>query len=132
MASNLAARVVARSSTSADDVAKLVTTLEGAMLAIEGAARLVDTSKEWDDEMLRQAWSARFAAQDAVQHSNVLATELIGGLSFINDFDVRYLSSALSCLAFHPANRRLAATSIATLLREGGAPPQDAPHVPRS
>jgi len=117
MASNLAERVIARKHTSVHDVAELGVELEGAMLSVEGAAHLLDAATSWTDDLLGQARMARFSVQKAIQRAGFLATELLGGMAFIGSWDVGYLSSTLNCLAYHPANRRLADPMMAAVLR---------------
>jgi alkylation response protein AidB-like acyl-CoA dehydrogenase len=104
IASGLAERVVAAGKGEPCERTQLVIDLEGAMSALEGVAHSM-TAGERGEALLARAMYVRYAVQQAIERAAVKATELLGGMAFINSPDVAYLFAATRALAFHPPSR---------------------------
>jgi alkylation response protein AidB-like acyl-CoA dehydrogenase len=90
---------------------QLAIELEGAMAALEGVARAMQTG-ERGEGILVQSLLVRFAVQQAIERVSARATELLGGMAFIKSPDVGYLYAASRALAFHPPSRLSVAPSV--------------------
>lgn len=111
-AARLVERVVEAERGTDVDRVRMVSRLRAAQLGIEAlAARLDETSTA---DLLVDALMARFAAQDTIGAVVTSATELLGGLAFIQgDPITRYFGEAARCLAFHPPSLSRAAAPMA-------------------
>jgi alkylation response protein AidB-like acyl-CoA dehydrogenase len=90
---------------------QLAIELEGAMAALEGVARAMQTG-ERGEAILVQSLLVRFAVQQAIERVSARAAELLGGMAFIKSPDVGYLYAASRALAFHPPSRLSVAPAI--------------------
>lgn len=61
--------------------------------------------EEWNDALLVQALTARYAAQDAIARTTRTCLAALGGMAFIGSPDGSYLASAAVGLTFHPPAR---------------------------
>jgi alkylation response protein AidB-like acyl-CoA dehydrogenase len=111
VASALAEKVFTHSRGDVAERMQLAIDLEGAMTALEGVARAMQTG-ERGEAILVQSLLVRFAVQQAIERVAVRATELLGGMAFIKTPDVSYLYAASRALAFHPPSRLSVASAI--------------------
>jgi alkylation response protein AidB-like acyl-CoA dehydrogenase len=111
VASALVERVLAGKRGDAVERTQLAIDAEGAMTALEGVARAMQTG-ERGEGILVQSLFVRFFVQQAIERISARATELLGGMAFIGSPDVAYLLAASRALAFHPPSR----TSVAPAL----------------
>ena len=94
--------------------AALATTLEGAALMLDGAARALDDGDgDGGQDALGRALVVRFAAADAIAHAVRGAVELLGGMAFVSSSEVGYLAAASHAIAFHPPSRTSVAAGLA-------------------
>ncbi|MFD5560648.1 acyl-CoA dehydrogenase [Kitasatospora griseola] len=113
MASALVERVLHRQGGGEDDPTPYLVPVEAAMLAVEAVARAM-ADEDWDEALLVQALTARYAAQDAIARTTRACLAALGGMAFIGSPDGSYLASAAVGLTFHPPAR----TRMARPLRE--------------
>ncbi|GGQ66688.1 acyl-CoA dehydrogenase family protein [Kitasatospora griseola] len=113
MASALVERVLQRQGGGEDDPTPYLVPVEAAMLAVEAVARAM-ADEDWDEALLVQALTARYAAQDAIARTTRACLAALGGMAFIGSPDGSYLASAAVGLTFHPPAR----TRMARPLRE--------------
>jgi alkylation response protein AidB-like acyl-CoA dehydrogenase len=118
VASALVERVVQAGRGTAEERTQLAIEAEGAMSALEGVARLMQTGDR-GEAILTQALFVRFAVQQAIQRVSAHAAELLGGMSFIASPDVAYLLAAGRALAFHPPSRLSVAPALDAYLKGG-------------
>jgi alkylation response protein AidB-like acyl-CoA dehydrogenase len=111
VASALAEKVFTHGRGDISERMQLAIDLEGAMTALEGVARAMQTG-ERGESILVQSLLVRFAVQQAIERVTVRATELLGGMAFIKTPDVAYLYAAARALAFHPPSRLSVASAI--------------------
>ena len=104
VASALVERVIQSGRGTPEERTQLAIETEGAMSALEGVARSMQTGDR-GEAILTQALFVRFAVQQAIQRVSAHAAELLGGISFIGSPDVAYLLAAGRALAFHPPSR---------------------------
>lgn len=104
VASALLERVFTGNRGDAGERVRLAIDLEGAMAALEGVARAMQTGDR-GEAILVQALLVRFHVQQAIERASAHAAELLGGMSFIGSPDVAYLLAASRALAFHPPSR---------------------------
>jgi len=90
---------------------QLAMEVEGAMAALEGVARAMQTG-ERGEAILAQALYVRYFVQQAIERATARAAELLGGMAFIGSPDVSYLLSASRPLAFHPPSRMAVAPAL--------------------
>ncbi|HEY0320667.1 MAG TPA: acyl-CoA dehydrogenase family protein [Pyrinomonadaceae bacterium] len=111
VASALVERVIAGGRGDANERTQLAIDLEGAMSALEGVARAMQTADR-GEAILVQALFVRFAVQQAIERVSARAAELLGGMAFIKSPDVAYLLAASRALAFHPPSRLSVAPAL--------------------
>ena len=111
VASALVERVIAGSRGDATERTLMAADIEGAMSALEGVARAMQTS-ERGEAILVQSLFVRFAVQQAIERVTARAAELLGGMAFIGSPDVAYLLAASRALAFHPPSRLSVAPAL--------------------
>lgn len=107
IASALLERVFNQNKGDLGERTRLFIELENAMTALEAAAHWLEMD-QIDEALLPKMLVVRLAAQSAIERSSILATELLGGLSFITAPEIGYLYSASRALAFHPIGRKAA------------------------
>lgn len=90
---------------------QLAIEIEGAMAALEGVARAMQTG-ERGEAILVQSLLVRYFVQQAIERVSARAAELLGGMAFISSPDVAYLLSASRALAFHPPSRQSVAAAL--------------------
>ena len=110
-ASALVERVLASGRGDAAERTQLAIEAEGAMAALEGVARAMQTG-ERGEGILVQSLFVRFFVQQAIERISARAAELLGGMAFIGSPDVAYLLAASRALAFHPPSRLSVAPAI--------------------
>ena len=118
VASALVERVFMGKRGTATERAELGTETEGAMAALEGVARAMDSGEAGED-LLARALMVRFAVQAAIERTTARAAELLGGLAFVTSSDVAYFLAAGRALAFHPPSRLSAAPALDAYLTGG-------------
>jgi alkylation response protein AidB-like acyl-CoA dehydrogenase len=111
VASALVERVIAKGRGDAVERTQLATEVEGAMAALEGVARSMQTGTR-GEAILVQSLFVRFAVQQAIERASARAVELLGGMAFIESPDVGYLLTASRALAFHPPSRLSVAPAL--------------------
>lgn len=116
VASALVERVIQSGRGNAEERTQLAIETEGAMSALEGVARSMQTGDR-GEAILTQALFVRFAVQQAIQRVSAHAAELLGGISFIGSPDVAYLLAAGRALAFHPPSRLSVAPALDAYLK---------------
>ena len=116
VASALVERVIQSGRGNPEERTQLAIETEGAMSALEGVARSMQTGDRGEG-ILTQALFVRFAVQQAIQRVSAHATELLGGMSFIASPDVAYLLAAGRALAFHPPSRLSVAPALDAYLK---------------
>jgi len=112
VAAGLVERVLQRGRGPVTERAALATTIEGAALMLDGAARTLDDG-EGGEDALGRALVVRFAAADAIAGAVRTAVELLGGMAFVSSPEVAYLAAASHAIAFHPPSRTSAANGLA-------------------
>jgi alkylation response protein AidB-like acyl-CoA dehydrogenase len=118
IASALVERVIASSRGTVEARVELAIEVEGAMSALEGVARGMQTG-ERSEATLVQSLLTRFAVQQSIERASVRAAELLGGMAFVRSPEVGYLLSASRALAFHPPSRLSISSAIDTHLKGG-------------
>jgi len=111
VASALVERVLAQKRGDAPERVQLAIEAEGAMSALEGVARSMQTGDR-GESILVQSLLVRFLVQQAIERISARAVELLGGMSFIGSPDVAYLFAASRALAFHPPSRLSVAPAV--------------------
>jgi len=111
VASALVERAIERNRGDAPERMQLAIEAEGAMSALEGVARAMETGDRGED-ILVQSLLVRFMVQQAIERITARAAELLGGMAFIGAPDVAYLFAASRALAFHPPSRLSVATAV--------------------
>jgi alkylation response protein AidB-like acyl-CoA dehydrogenase len=111
IASQLVERVLTSSKGAAAERVRLAIEVEGAMAALEGVARAMETS-ERDNRELARMLLVRYAVQAAIQRATDLAAELMGGFAFIQSAEVSYLLAASRGLSLHPPARLAASERL--------------------
>ncbi len=111
VASALAERVFAGVRGDAAERTQLAIEIEGAMAALEGVARAMQTGDR-GEAILVQSLFVRFCVQQAIERASGRAAELLGGMAFIGSPDVAYLLAASRALAFHPPSRLSVASAL--------------------
>ena len=116
VASALVERVIKGNRGSVEERTQLAIEAEGAMAALEGVARGMQTG-ERGEGILVQSLFVRFFVQQAIERIAARAAELLGGMAFIGSPDVAYLMSASRALAFHPPSRISVAPALDGFLK---------------
>jgi alkylation response protein AidB-like acyl-CoA dehydrogenase len=111
VASALVERVIAQKRGDGPERMQLAIEVEGAMSALEGVARAMQTGDR-GEALLVQSLLVRFSVQQAIERISARAAELLGGMAFIGSPDVAYLFAASRALAFHPPSRLSVAPAI--------------------
>ncbi len=111
VASALVERVIAQKRGDGPERMQLAIEVEGAMSALEGVARTMQTGDR-GEALLVQSLLVRFSVQQAIERISARAAELLGGMAFIGSPDVAYLFAASRALAFHPPSRLSVAPAI--------------------
>lgn len=111
VASALVERVLMQKRGNEAERMQLVIDTEGAMAALEGVARSMQTADR-SEGLLVQALLVRFSVQQAIERVTAHAVELLGGMAFIGSPDAAYLFAASRALAFHPPSRLSVAPAI--------------------
>lgn len=104
VASALVERVIMGGCGNATERVQLAIEIEGAMTALEGTARAMQTGDRGEG-ILVQSLLVRFSVQQAVERVSAKAADLLGGMAFIESPDVAYLLAASRALAFHQPSR---------------------------
>jgi alkylation response protein AidB-like acyl-CoA dehydrogenase len=104
IASVLVEKALSGARGSVSDRAALAVRIESASALTEGLARRM-MDGETDNDTLAAALVTRYAVQDAVAATVNQAVELLGGMAFIANGDIAYLSAAAQAIAFHPPSR---------------------------
>src|SRR5690606_679413 len=99
-------------------LAQLAIELEGAHQALLGNAHALEQQPDVDLDAYNRALCTRFSVQGAIERVTNLATEMLGGMSFIASDEVSYLLAASRGICFHPVSRLAAAPALAEFLRE--------------
>ncbi|MFF0392848.1 acyl-CoA dehydrogenase [Kitasatospora sp. NPDC004615] len=115
MASALVERALHRKGGGEDDPTPYLVPVEAAMLAVEAVARAM-ADEEWNEALLVQALTARYAAQDAIARTTRACLAALGGMAFIGSSDGSYLASAAVGLTFHPPARNRMARPLREFL----------------
>jgi alkylation response protein AidB-like acyl-CoA dehydrogenase len=89
----------------------LATTVEGAAMLLDGAARALDDGEGGNDSLARSLIT-RFTVADLVRSTVATAVELLGGISFVRSPDVAYLAAASHAIGFHPPSRHSSADAL--------------------
>jgi alkylation response protein AidB-like acyl-CoA dehydrogenase len=116
--SGLVERVLQAQKGTAAERAQLGVEVEGAMAALEGAARGLESGDLGNDALARMFF-VRYGVQAAVERAAALAAELLGGLAFVSSPEVAYLLAAARALAFHPPSRIGVAPALDAYLAGG-------------
>jgi len=116
IASALVERVMTGCRGDATERTQLAIETEGAMAALEGVARAMQTGDR-GERILGQALFVRYFVQQAIERVAARAAELLGGMAFIGSPDVAYLLSATRPLAFHPPSRLSVSPALDEYLR---------------
>lgn len=117
MAAGLAERVIAAGKGGPSERAQLGIEIIGALSALEGIARaMAGESAEESRHELARALFVRYTVQRAIENATALATELLGGMTFIRSSEPSYMSAAAHCLVFHPPGRFSAFAALAKYL----------------
>jgi alkylation response protein AidB-like acyl-CoA dehydrogenase len=111
IASALAERVFASGKGGPVERVAVVTEIEGAMSALEGIARDMESGVRGRDTLARMLL-VRYAVQGALDRAAVLAVELMGGQAFIAMPEISYLFAATRGLSLHPPARLAASLRI--------------------
>jgi alkylation response protein AidB-like acyl-CoA dehydrogenase len=104
VASALVERVLLSARGTPTERTRLAIDVEGAMSALENAARASMTGEQIDDVLARLIM-IRYAVQGAIERVTLLAAELLGGMAFLTSNDVVCLLASARALAFHPPTR---------------------------
>ncbi|MGV9680332.1 acyl-CoA dehydrogenase [Nocardia sp. NPDC003482] len=112
MASALVERVIDRGKAGPGEIAALGIRLETATMLLDTIAGLLAAGAA-DNAALARATAARYGAQDAIVEAAGRAVEALGGIGFITDPDVAYLSAATQCVTFHPPSRAASRQALA-------------------
>ncbi|MFJ5925596.1 acyl-CoA dehydrogenase [Kitasatospora sp. NPDC092948] len=115
MASALVERTLHRRGGGDDDPTPYLVPVEAAMLAVEAVARAM-ADEDWNEALLVQALTARYAAQDAIARTTRACLAALGGMAFIGSPDGSYLASAAVGLTFHPPARNRMARPLREFL----------------
>ena len=115
MASALVERTLHRKGGGDDDPTPYLVPVEAAMLAVEAVARAM-ADEDWNEALLVQALTARYAAQDAIARTTRACLAALGGMAFIGSPDGSYLASAAVGLTFHPPARNRMARPLREFL----------------
>lgn len=99
----------------------LATELEGAMSALQGLASIANDDENRDD-IVAQAVFVRHLVQGIIERVAMSATELLGGMAFIQSPELTYLLASSCALAFHGPSRLSAVSGLDKFLL--GAPLQ--------
>lgn len=118
VASALVERALAAGKGPASERAALATTVEGAAMLLEGAARDLDAG-ECGDRGLARSLMARFTVASLVGDAVRQAVELLGGMAFISSGEVAYLAAASHAIGFHPPSRLSTAEPMVSWLGGG-------------
>lgn len=111
VASGLVERVIEGARGDSAERTQLAIEIEGAMTALEGVARSMQTGDR-SEAILAQSLFVRFFVQQAIERASARAAELLGGMAFIGSPDVAYLLAASRALAFHPPSRLSVAPAL--------------------
>lgn len=111
VASGLVERVIGGARGDSAERTQLAIEIEGAMAALEGVARSMQTGDR-SEAILVQSLFVRFFVQQAIERASARAAELLGGMAFIGSPDVAYLLAASRALAFHPPSRLSVAPAL--------------------
>ena len=104
-ASALAKRVLDRGPAKQNPLSvNAVIELEAAVASLESIGHRL-MAGEPSDVLLTRAIMCRYAAQDAINRSVAASVEQLGGMAFIRDSSVGYLSAVTRALCFHPPSR---------------------------
>lgn len=104
VASALVERVLLAGRGTPTERTRMAIDVEGAMGALENAARAM-TEGQNDDDALARVIMARYAVQGAIDRVTLHAVELLGGIAFLSSNDVVCLLASARALAFHPPSR---------------------------
>ena len=104
VASALVERVLLAGRGTPTERTRLAIDVEGAMGALENAARAI-TDGQNDNDALARVIMARYAVQGAIDRVTLHAAELLGGIAFLSSNDVVCLLASARALAFHPPSR---------------------------
>ncbi|MGM1060532.1 acyl-CoA dehydrogenase family protein [Saccharothrix sp. Mg75] len=111
VAMNLVERVLLAGKGSAHERLGLGMAVEGAALALDGAARNLDDGDGGNDGLAR-ALITRFTVADTVRSTAAKAVELLGGMAYVGSSEVAYLSAAVHAIGFHPPSRNSSADAL--------------------
>jgi len=116
IAAGLVERAMSSGKGAAAERAQMGIDIIGAVSALEGVAR--DMSDEGVDNRneLARALFVRYSVQHAIASATLLATEVLGGMTYIRTPEPSYLYAAARCLVFHPPGRLSALTALANSL----------------
>jgi len=104
VASALVERVLLAARGTPTERTRLAIDVEGAMSALENAARAIMNGEQNDDALARLIM-VRYAVQGAIDRVTLHAAELLGGIAFLTSNDVVCLLASARALAFHPPSR---------------------------
>jgi alkylation response protein AidB-like acyl-CoA dehydrogenase len=116
IASGLAERALLSGKGDTTERVRLAAELEGAMAAVEGIARAMGEGERGNDALARIIMT-RYAVQGALERATALAVEILGGIAFIQSFEISYLLAASRGLSLHPPPRLTAGKALDAYLR---------------
>jgi len=111
VAANLVERVLVEERGATHDRVALGVALEGAAMALDGAARNLDDGDGGNDGLAR-ALIVRFTVAETIRSTVAKAVELLGGMAFAGSPEVVYLASASHAIAFHPPSQQSSAEAL--------------------
>jgi alkylation response protein AidB-like acyl-CoA dehydrogenase len=112
VAASLVERVLVAERGPSHERVSLCVAVEGAAVAIDGAARMLDEGN-FGNESLANSLIVRFMTADTIRSVTAKAVELLGGMAFVSSSDIAYLAAASHAIGFHPPSRN---SSVEALL----------------
>ena len=101
---------------------RLCQDIETSASALRGIAYEIDSHTKPEDvteSIVARVLLVRFGIQQSIQRSVSLATEMLGGIGFLNDPFLENAIAASNALAFHPPSRLSASGSLDTYIAGG-------------
>ncbi len=111
VAAALVERVLAAERGAKNERVALGVAVEGAALALDGAAHNLDNGDGGNNGLARSL-IARFTVAEVIPSVVAKAVELLGGMAFIGSSDVAYLAAATHAIGFHPPSRQSSVNAL--------------------